>query len=140
MPDQGSIVVYSDYERQRLADLARLLPEDASPLLSKFQQRSFDLLEVVRDSVYHPDFHGSFSLKRVLPALVPGSGYEGLVIAGGQDAGAAYAQLIDPRSDPEMRAAMESALRAYCEADTRAEHELLQALQALAYPDRDGPS
>lgn len=140
LPDQGSIVVYSDYERQRLADLARLLPEDASPVLAQFQQRSFDLLEVVRDSVYHPDFHGSFSLKRVLPALVPGSGYEGLVIAGGQDAGAAYAQLIDPRSDPETRAGLEDALRAYCEADTRAEHELLRALHALAYPDRDGPS
>jgi hypothetical protein len=39
-----------------------------------------DLLPVIRCHVYHPAFGGSFSLKRVVPALVPELLYEDLAI------------------------------------------------------------
>ena len=39
--------------------------------IKKIQRRLWDLLPVVRNHVYHPAFAGSFSLKDVLPALVP---------------------------------------------------------------------
>jgi hypothetical protein len=38
-----------------------------------------------REQVYHPDF-GSFSLKQVLPALVPGRQYQGMRISEGKTA------------------------------------------------------
>jgi predicted RecB family nuclease len=39
--------------------------------IKKIQSRLWDLFPVVRNHVYHPKFAGSFSLKAVLPALVP---------------------------------------------------------------------
>ena len=39
-----------------------------------------DLLPVVRNHVYHPDFGGGFGLKSVLPAMVPELRYDNLAI------------------------------------------------------------
>ena len=69
--DRGSIVVYhQQFESQRLADLASWLPE-FSARIKKIQSRLWDLLPIIRNHVYHPAFGGSYSLKSVLPALVP---------------------------------------------------------------------
>ena len=74
--ESGSIVVYSLFESQRLSDLAGWFPEFADRI-NAIQGRLFDLLPVVREHVYHPAFAGSYSLKSVLPALVPEMSYEG---------------------------------------------------------------
>ena len=37
--------------------------------------------------MYHPEFHGSFSLKAVLPVLVHGFSYEGMEVSHGGEAG-----------------------------------------------------
>ncbi len=42
---------------------------------SQSNSRFLDLLAVVRAEFYHPGFGGSFSIKTVLPALVPGLAY-----------------------------------------------------------------
>ena len=49
---------------------------------------------MVRNNVYHPAFAGSYSLKYVLPALVPEMTYDGMAVANGQDAGLAWEALI----------------------------------------------
>jgi len=51
-------------------------------------------LPVVRNHVYHPAFPASYSLKAVLPALVPAMNYEGTAVANGQDAGLAWESLV----------------------------------------------
>ena len=81
------------FESQRLSELAAWLPEFAGRI-KKIQRRLWDLLPVVRNHVYHPAFAGSFSLKAVLPALVPEMTYEGMEVANGQDAGLAWESLI----------------------------------------------
>ena len=43
--------------------------------------RTVDLLPVVRNHAYHPDFRGSFSLKSVVPALLPHLAYDDLEVA-----------------------------------------------------------
>ncbi len=68
--ESGSIVVYSSFESQRLSDLAVWLPEYAERI-GAIQARLFDLLPVVREHTYHPAYAGSYSIKSVLPALVP---------------------------------------------------------------------
>jgi hypothetical protein len=88
--EKGSIVVYNQqFESQRLSELAAWLPE-FSGRIEKIQCRLWDLLPVMRNHVYHPAFAGSFSLKDVLPALVPELTYEGMIVANGQDAGLAW--------------------------------------------------
>lgn len=71
----GSIIVYNEqFESQRLWDLASWRPEYTDRIRG-IRRRLWDLLPVVRNHVYHPAFGGSFSLKAVLPALVPDMTY-----------------------------------------------------------------
>ena len=65
-----TIVVYhAPFEIGRLRELQEAVPELAEDL-EDIIDRVVDLLPIVRAYVYHPDFRGSFSLKRVAPALV----------------------------------------------------------------------
>jgi Domain of unknown function(DUF2779) len=68
----GTVVAYNaHFERGCIERLADAVPELADDLLA-IAGHLADPLPVVRAHVYHPDFHGSFSLKSVLPALVQG--------------------------------------------------------------------
>ena len=91
---KGSVCTYSGYEKRVLHDLADALPERAEELLS-IEARLFDLLPVVRNGYYHPEFRGSFSIKSVLPVLVPGMGYDDLAISEGQTAAVRYALALE---------------------------------------------
>ncbi|HET8937137.1 MAG TPA: hypothetical protein VFN67_27035 [Polyangiales bacterium] len=60
-------------------------------------ERIEDLLPIVRDHVYHPDFGGSFSLKAVAPVLAPQLSYRELSIASGEQASFELERLLlDP--------------------------------------------
>ncbi|MSQ40471.1 MAG: DUF2779 domain-containing protein [Dehalococcoidia bacterium] len=117
--NSGSIVTYSGYEETRLKQLAGDFPEYANSLLA-LVDRMYDLLKVIRAHYYHPAFHGSFSLKAVLPALVPELGYEDLEINDGSMASVAYAQMIHPATEEFERGRIYAALLAYCQRDTEA--------------------
>jgi predicted RecB family nuclease len=124
----GSILVYSAFESQRLSQLAAWLPGFAGRV-KKIQSRLSDLLRVVRNHVYHPRFAGSFSLKYVLPALVPDMTYGGMEVADGQGAGLAWESLIRGGLDQAERDRIRKALLDYCGQDTLAMVRLLEMLR-----------
>jgi predicted RecB family nuclease len=126
--ETGSIVVYAAFESQRLLELAAWLPEFAEQI-KKIQCRLWDLLPVVRNHVYHPAFGGSFSLKAVLPALVPELTYENMAVANGQDAGLAWESLVRGNLDGAEHEKVRKALLDYCGQDTLALVRLLEALR-----------
>lgn len=126
----GTICTYSGYERQVLRALAAALPDRARALRA-LEARLFDLLPVVRNGYYHPDFRGSFSIKTVLPALVPGLGYDDLAIADGQVAAAMYRKALASVDSGEQRRTFQN-LRAYCARDTWAMVELCRALASVS--------
>ena len=128
-----TIVAYNaGFEIARIHELADALPHLASSL-SAVAARVRDLLPVVRNHVYHPDFGGGFGLKRVLPALVPELSHAQLEI---QDGGVATAELErlllggDEMPDSE-RAKLRSALLAYCRLDTLALVKIVERLRAI---------
>lgn len=128
--DRGTIVVYNQqFESQRLWELAGWLPE-YTQRIRDIQRRLWDLLPVVRNHVYHPAFGGSFSLKAVLPALVPEMTYEGMDVPNGQAAGLAWESLISGKLTEAERQAKRKALLDYCGQDTLALVRLLEALQS----------
>jgi predicted RecB family nuclease len=127
--ETGSIVVYSSFESQRLSELAGWLPEHAEPI-NAIQARLFDLLPVLREHAYHPAFAGSYSIKSVLPALVPEMSYDGMVVANGQAAGVAWESLMRGSLNCDERKRIEKALRAYCGQDTLAMVRLLEQLRS----------
>ena len=76
LEDEGSICVYSSFERTQIKALAAAFPEYAGAL-DVVATRLVDLHQVVRGSYYHPGFHGSFSLKSVVPVVAPHLSYGG---------------------------------------------------------------
>jgi len=130
--DRGSIVVYhQQFESQRLSDLASWLPEFSSRI-TKIQRRLWDLLPIIRNHVYYPAFGGSYSLKSVLPALVPEMKYEGMVVADGQSAGLAWEPLMRGGLDQGEREKIRKALLDYCGQDTLAMVRLLDVIERKA--------
>lgn len=130
--DEAPIAVYSAYERTRLDALAELFPDLAGPIDS-LTQRLVDLLPIVKAHVYHPAFGGSFSLKDVAPALVPGFDYAGLgEIREGDAASACFARIARGQTEPAEEARLRRDLLAYCAHDTLALVELCGALRGMA--------
>jgi predicted RecB family nuclease len=126
--ERGSIVVYAAFESQRLAELAVWLPEFAERI-KEILSRLWDLLPIVRNHAYHPAFAGSYSLKAVLPALVPEMSYEGMAVANGQEAGLARESLVRGTADQSEREGTRKALLDYCGQDTLALGRLLERLR-----------
>lgn len=125
----GSICTYSGYESQVLRSLAAALPDRAGELRA-IEARLLDLLPVVKNGYYHPEFRGSFSIKNVLPVLVQGAGYRDLAIADGRTAAARY-RLALSNGDPQERNQTFKDLRAYCAMDTLALAQLHGELAAM---------
>ncbi len=129
-----TIVAYNaSFEVQRIEALIEHFPSLASTL-KKLRKRIVDLLPIVRDHVYHPDFGGSFGLKSVLPALVPGLGYDDLDVKDGGTASAVLEALLlhGDAMDPNERAELRRNLLAYCERDTLGMVKLYERLLELA--------
>lgn len=110
-------------------DLIAACPDLAEPLKS-IRGRLWDLLPIVRNHYYHPDFHGSFSIKSVLPVLDPDSGWSELEIADGMAAAIAYEEAISS-DDVERQAQIFENLKAYCAQDTLAMVKLYSALVSV---------
>jgi len=129
--DRGSICVYSPYERSILEQLATAIPS-LGQTLSGIVARLWDLFPIIRDHYYHPAFGGSYSIKSVLPAMVPSLAYDDLAIKEGGHAASQYYRMVFVETDWVERAKIEEALLAYCKRDTLAMVELRRSLKEKA--------
>ena len=125
--EEGSICVYSEYEHYIVKALAEAVPRLRKDLL-RVGERLWDLLLVLQTHYYHPDFQGSFSIKSVLPALVPSLDYGDLEIKDGATASAMYHRMMFTVTDWVERQRLASALHAYCARDTLGMVELRRVL------------
>jgi hypothetical protein len=127
------IATYSHFEKTKIIALQKAVPE-LKPELEALEHKLVDLLPIVRDNVYHPEFLGSFSLKEVLPALVPGLAYDDLVIVDGLEASVKIARLlfVAGKIAKEEHDRVRQDLLNYCERDTWAMVKVLEKLRELA--------
>lgn len=130
--DAEHIVTYTGFERTQIRHLRTALPHLESDL-ADIDARLFDLHALVKNTVYHPDFMGSFSIKHVLPVLVPTLSYDHLDVRDGRDASALLAQLLLHGDDytANDRAEQRRRLLEYCAMDTWAMVKLLEALRRI---------
>ena len=121
------------FERRRIEQMAEALPALAGPLRS-IVDRLVDLLPIIRNNVYHPDFGGSFGLKSVLPALVPELRYDDLAIADGGTASLELERLLFNGDwlTPEAKEQLRGDLLRYCHQDTWGLVQLLEHLRGSA--------
>ena len=135
---EGSICVYSGYEWRILTDLAEAFPKLRREL-SAAASRLWDLLIVVRKHYYHPGFLGSFSIKAVLPALVPSLDYGDLEIQEGGLAPLLYARMIAAETTPREKTRICAALLDYCKRDTLGMLEIRRALLGKTFSEESSP-
>ena len=126
--EKGDIVVYNrSFEASRLKELADDFPENGTQVAA-VQARMKDLMVIFQQRQYYtPAMRGSYSIKQVLPALVPGAGYADLDIAEGSVASLSFSQLYGETDLFTIMTTRDNLLR-YCEMDTMAMVRLLTAI------------
>ena len=77
---------------------------------------------------YTPEMQGSYSIKKVLPALVPELSYETLNIQGGGEASSTFSRMVQGTFDGDVEESRKHLL-AYCKMDTLAMVEILKKLK-----------
>ncbi len=124
--DSGPVLMYTTYERTVIEGLIALFPDLEVPLLAIID-RLFDLAGVVRVHYYHPKMLGSYSIKKVAPAIAPHMNYAELEgINEGMGASDGYLEAINPATTPERKAELEEQLLRYCRFDTEAMVEIVK--------------
>ena len=125
--ERGPVFVYNaGFETARMSELATRYPQFSAALLS-INARVVDLLPIARERYYHPSQQGSWSIKKVLPAVVPELRYD--VLDGVQDGGmamAAFMEAILPDTNAERKNQIQQQLLVYCKLDTYAMVRLWQ--------------
>ena len=132
----GSVVVWNKaFESGRNKEMAKMYQEYSDVLLS-INDRIFDLMEVFSKGYYvHPDFHGSASIKNVLPVLVQDYAlkYDELPIPKGDEAMMAWVSMMkDVLSQEEVEQTKQDLLH-YCELDTMAMVKNWEAIDQLVH-------
>ena len=134
---RGSVIVYSKFEATRIRALRDAFP-DLAERLQAILERLKDLLPIIEKHVYHPDFRGSFSIKKVLPALVATLSYEGLEVADGYTAVVRFARMARGEISGNDLNVTRQHLLEYCKLDTFAMVRLHETLNQLAAGRRAG--
>jgi predicted RecB family nuclease len=119
LADEGTIFIYTNYESRVVNELGEYLPK-CRDQLDAISSRFKDLCAIIKKHFYHPKFYGSFSLKYVLPALLPQMNYETLSIQEGSQAAFEYLRMIDSSTSKEDRDKIRNDLLTYCGHDTLA--------------------
>jgi hypothetical protein len=127
----GSVIVYSGFEKTRIKALQDDFPELAAPL-ETILGRLVDLRSLIADYVYHPEFQGSFSIKKVLPALVPELSYKDLAVGDGDTAMTRFARMARREIVGNMTETTRRRLLDYCKLDTLAMVRLHETLIKMA--------
>jgi hypothetical protein len=132
--DRGTVYVYNaSVEAGIIEKLEEQFPDLAQPLKA-IRQRIVDLLPIVKGCYYHPDQNGSWSLKAIIEPMTGMSYSELEGIQVGTEAGAAYAECLDPATSHERKEQLRQQMLEYCQLDTLATVRIWQFLnqEALA--------
>jgi hypothetical protein len=126
--DKGDILVYNvGFEKGKLADLALAFPRFNNEI-NKIIERLKDLMVPFQQHWYYtPEMQGSYSIKKVLPALVPQLSYNDLNIKEGGTASAIFAAMLMGEFKGDINKTRQDLLD-YCKLDTLAMVEICKKL------------
>jgi len=126
-----TILVYNmGFEKRILNSLAKIFPEYENEI-GEITSRISDLMIPFRDKSYYvASMEGSYSIKKVLPALVPELSYDELEIGDGMAAMRSYVGMIKMTDENQIKKTRKNLLK-YCRLDTLAMVEILRKLKSL---------
>lgn len=131
IPENACVLTYNKtFEEGRLADCAVWFPERAQKIESVVNNIRDLMLLFKNKEVYYWQMQGSYSLKDVLPPLVPELSYETLEIGDGEMASSAWLNMscLNDRQEIEK---IRAALLEYCRLDTLSMVRILNKLKEI---------
>lgn len=128
----GDILVYNkSFESARLRELAEYFPEYRHEI-DALIVRIIDLMIPFQKKYYYsPAMKGRYSIKYVLPALMPDMSYSDMIIGNGREAMKAFESLKN-EGDENRKNEIRGSLLDYCKMDTLALVKLLEKLEEIA--------
>ena len=129
-PKKGTIMAYNQsFEKNCIKSLAEFCPDLAEDLYA-LNKRFVDLIEPFRNGGYYDSkFRGSFSIKKVLPAVCPNDkelDYKELEISNGGMASSAFKEMREQSKDQIQLT--RAKLFQYCRLDTYAMYAIFKKL------------
>jgi len=132
----GTVIVWNKtFERTMNKELAKIHPEYAA-FLEDVNDRIYDLGDLVNYGYYlHPGFKGSWSIKYVLPVMVPKLSYNEMEINKGDQASMAWWNITFGNLEEFEKEKLIENLDKYCELDTLAMVEIFMLFEiCFRYP------
>ena len=134
IPKEGTILAYNcSFEKGVIKNLGENFP-DLQEELQNLSDRIEDLMTPFQKRwYYHPEMNGSYSIKKVLPALVPEmeQAYADLPgVHNGGEASSIWGQLPNVEDEQE-RNVIRQGLLEYCRLDTLAMVKILDVLRSV---------
>jgi hypothetical protein len=128
--DTGSVVVWNAaFEATRNKEIAKTYPAYAS-CMESVNARMFDLMVIFRKKLYtQHKFYRSYSIKNILPVLVPELSYKELAIQEGGTASVSWPILIDEKTPVAEKTELKKNMLLYCGLDTMAMVRILENLE-----------
>jgi hypothetical protein len=124
----GDILVYNiGFERGKLNDLITLYPHYAIELKNIIDRLKDLMIPFQKRWYYTPEMKGSYSIKYVLPSLVPELSYQDLEIKEGGTASSTFTQMVTGEFTGDTNKTRKDLLD-YCKLDTYAMVKILQKL------------
>lgn len=119
---------FAPFERGRNEDMIGWIPEFTN-YLNYMNTNMFDLMDVFKADYVDYRFHGSTSIKKVLPVLCPQFSYSDLAVQDGTMALDTWGRMVtDPNFNEDIEQTRKNLL-AYCELDTLAMVEIYKVLK-----------
>lgn len=129
IPEDGCVLTYNQtFEKGVLRNLAELFPDLADAINNRVENVRDLMVPFRRRDVYRWQMRGSYSIKEVLPAMVPELSYSGMEVADGMAAMQAYHDMcaLGPGAELER---LRAAMLEYCQLDTLAMVRILGELE-----------
>jgi hypothetical protein len=131
IPRDACVLAYNmQYEAGILNYLKEWFPEYAERIDAMITNLRDLMIPFKNKDIYFGEMKGSYSLKAVLPALVPGLKYDGMEISDGQMASSAWMKTWN-MDNPEEIDKTRKALIEYCRLDTLAMVRILEKMRKL---------
>ena len=127
----GTILTYNQvFEIARLKELSADFPKYKVDLEERISRIMDLMIPFSKRWYYTSAMNGSYSIKAVLPALVPELSYNDLEIGDGGTASAAFLNLFE-MTDENLIYQVRTNLKEYCKLDTYAMVILMEKLESL---------
>ena len=124
----GDVLVYNiSFERKRLNELVEQFPKFKTQLESIIERLKDLMVPFQKKWYYTPEMKGSYSIKQVLPALVPRLSYNKLNIQSGASSSSTFLSMVNKNFKGNEMASRKDLLE-YCKHDTYAMTKIIDRL------------